>query len=1171
MSRKPNSECQIMVFRPTMEEFSDFSRYIMYMESQGAHRGGVAKIIPPKEWSPRKNYDNIDNLMIPAPISQVVTGQKGLYTQYNIQQKPMNVKEMRRLTNTDRYASPFHESYEDLERTYWKNITFNPAIYGADISGSLYDKDVDVWNIARLDTILDLIENDTGVKIEGVNTAYLYFGMWKTSFAWHTEDMDLYSINYVHFGAPKTWYSVPPEHGKRLERLATGFFPNSNSTCPAFLRHKMTLISPSVLRQYGIPFNKITQEAGEFMITFPYGYHSGFNHGFNCAESTNFASERWISYGIAAEKCACRKDMVYINMDLFVKSFQPEKYECWKRNKYDVKLSYTDIPPVPDFSKKPVPWRARMAQIKSSYGSSLISADSTSEADDTPLCKSKNQPSSSSTQRKDASKKLPSFGKVPQIKLEKTHMPELTTHLQPTSSNSAKSPKSPRKQPFPISIENLTAEASSSLVFPINSNTFQIKMGAVLPPSALAELGQWDGEWSEANSMTLMDRVKIGRRNTHALDSSLPSTSKHVDTSSNHSLASTPLLPNSDHDRYTKKVKQKPTPYPPLPVRMKVLNNELLPNLAKLVSNPMKTANCDNATSPTKLKAKDGKIENTKVTSSSSSPVTSAKMSKDAQKEDPSKKMEVSQSAVTVRPPLKRRHPVSKKGPSKKSSPTVVLKNGSADSDSSDEDINGNKPNKKSRKIKSKSDNYVEVEGYPTLWLRRKSTFKAERQYNATVAKLPPYCSVCSLFHPYYQKSFSSNENPPPLFELLEKSVVTTGTKTKPLIPETIFATSVDNPAPLATCELLDEDGKSQLIQCKNCKVQVHASCYGISRPENPWTCDRCSFKAWIARCSLCCMRGGALKPANDGQQWAHILCAVSIPEVSFDDIQQRTGVNIRKLSKPRQKLKCTYCKRNRSQDWHTVGTCIQCCAGACATSFHPTCAHAAGVKMEPGDWPLPVFVYCHRHALQKEKAMESKTGKHLADVSTGQKVYGKHKNGRYYPCVIRSYTSQTYHHVVFTSDKSWCDNLEEQYITSHDFSISPPKPGDSVTVKWNDGKYHEAEYVSSRKEQNLEVEFEDRSIHQIKREDAYTDLDEMPSKIRKKVSNATVMSCADFLKTPEKDSSEQSYVSRRAAFNANRKKILEFAAQELQEKELVKVMQQSDPSNSPIAVSGEQ
>lgn len=42
---------------------------------------------------------------------------------------------------------------------------------------------------------------------------------------------------------------------------------------------------------------QITQEEGEFMVTFPYGYHAGFNHGFNCAESTNFATLRWIDYG----------------------------------------------------------------------------------------------------------------------------------------------------------------------------------------------------------------------------------------------------------------------------------------------------------------------------------------------------------------------------------------------------------------------------------------------------------------------------------------------------------------------------------------------------------------------------------------------------------------------------------------------------------------------------------------------------------------------------------------------------------------------------------------------------------------------------------------------------------------------------------------------------------
>lgn len=76
-----------------------------------------------------------------------------------------------------------------------------------------------------------------------------------------------------------------------------GLFPGENEECPAFLRHKSFLINPKILKSRSIPFNKITQEAGEFMITFPYAYHAGYNHGLNCAESTNFALERWVEFG----------------------------------------------------------------------------------------------------------------------------------------------------------------------------------------------------------------------------------------------------------------------------------------------------------------------------------------------------------------------------------------------------------------------------------------------------------------------------------------------------------------------------------------------------------------------------------------------------------------------------------------------------------------------------------------------------------------------------------------------------------------------------------------------------------------------------------------------------------------------------------------------------------
>ena len=39
-------------------------------------------------------------------------------------------------------------------------------------------------------------------------------------FGWHVEDMNLNSINYLHFGQPKRWYSIPTRYSEKFENLS---------------------------------------------------------------------------------------------------------------------------------------------------------------------------------------------------------------------------------------------------------------------------------------------------------------------------------------------------------------------------------------------------------------------------------------------------------------------------------------------------------------------------------------------------------------------------------------------------------------------------------------------------------------------------------------------------------------------------------------------------------------------------------------------------------------------------------------------------------------------------------------------------------------------------------------------------------------------------------------
>ncbi|XP_056174219.1 lysine-specific demethylase JMJ17 isoform X3 [Syzygium oleosum] len=153
------------------------------------------------------------------------------------------------------------------------------------------------WNLNNLPKLKGSMLHAVRNSIAGVMVPWLYVGMLFSSFCWHFEDHCFYSMNYLHWGEPKCWYSVPGSESRAFEKVMRETLPDLFDAQPDLLFQLVTMLNPSVLQENGVPVYSILQEPGNFVITFPRSFHGGFNFGLNCAEAVNFAPADWIPHG----------------------------------------------------------------------------------------------------------------------------------------------------------------------------------------------------------------------------------------------------------------------------------------------------------------------------------------------------------------------------------------------------------------------------------------------------------------------------------------------------------------------------------------------------------------------------------------------------------------------------------------------------------------------------------------------------------------------------------------------------------------------------------------------------------------------------------------------------------------------------------------------------------
>ncbi|XP_056892645.1 protein AF-17-like [Takifugu flavidus] len=182
-------------------------------------------------------------------------------------------------------------------------------------------------------------------------------------------------------------------------------------------------------------------------------------------------------------------------------------------------------------------------------------------------------------------------------------------------------------------------------------------------------------------------------------------------------------------------------------------------------------------------------------------------------------------------------------------------------------------------------------------------------------------------------------------------------------------------------CVCSDERGwaENPLVYCDGhgCNVAVHQACYGIVQvPTGPWFCRKCESQERAARvrCELCPHKDGALKRTDSGG-WAHVVCALYIPEVQFANVLTMEPIILQYVPHERYIKTCYICEDHGRESKASCGACMTCNRQGCRQSFHVTCAQMAGLLCEeegPGADNVKYCGYCKHHYNKMQKKLRS-------------------------------------------------------------------------------------------------------------------------------------------------------------------------------------------------------
>ncbi|CAL8076092.1 unnamed protein product [Orchesella dallaii] len=350
----------------TVEDMADFQQLIGKYTAAGyfdIDKPGLLLNTPQESRPNLTEMEKINEMSIGTPkeiyATTIIPGYLQLHYQdlldhsrdkhgYQEDKEPLTIGEFKqKYSGADNYDDL---STIELQERYWskirdigratdglfkaKKVTRKPkflrlCVYATDVAGTLFPLFSQKVTLHNIPSILTEVTRLFHASAEGIDSPMMYIFVCDSTFPYHLEDIDLWSVNFHHFGSRKIWYVVPPAFARQLEELVNKDLEVYRSSvmhnCCSMLRHKNIFINVSLLKENNIPVYVIVQGPGDMIVLHPRAYHCGFSTGFGVAEATNFATKSWLPYGITSIECLELKKRITI--EHFIYQFHFERYQ----------------------------------------------------------------------------------------------------------------------------------------------------------------------------------------------------------------------------------------------------------------------------------------------------------------------------------------------------------------------------------------------------------------------------------------------------------------------------------------------------------------------------------------------------------------------------------------------------------------------------------------------------------------------------------------------------------------------------------------------------------------------------------------------------------------------------------------------------------------------------